>query len=595
MKKILSFALAVMLLSWPLPASCEEREVLTIGDTIDRRSARVDGENQLGIWQYLEDRIGMEIEYVYLTPEEYTHAMNSGDMPDIMITNNNLSEIREKGLALNIDPYIKEYAPSLLQGNVGLAYRVLKQINHSKDVFMFIPEQIGINGPGYSSEPYNRGYIVRWDYYKELGYPPINNEDDYLHVLQKMHANHPFTEEGYPTYLYGFDNHSGYSTAFRAELSLDYWAAFKYQNNIFTNEIYDGYTDPAHSMWWTTMSWINRLYLAGRDDGSFDMENFYQTKAQYDAKCARGQYLGILNGKASFYKNSIRKDPDSLAGYGSVPSPAANYYTNVNQMLGNGSAFMWFISANTRHKEAAMKLINMMADPDFLREAAVGRRGETWDYDEDGVPQMNEYGLQQLEEYTMGSPSPDNYFVQWGTYSGLTDRWPILLRGEKHPDGYPLDFISTSREYTIANMTSNISKDICEHYDTELPTDAHYKLGMMDYRNDCGEAITSSLSSLGRNQLQILKEADQIMESGWLDACMAETEEEFIRVRENTIQKVKETGEPEVFREYQKLWNDAAKIVVPLSRKIQKDRGVEPYTPGQYKGRFTGSTGEEQP
>lgn len=238
MKKVLSIALAVMLLSWPLPASCEERGVLTIGDTIDRRSARVDGEDQLGMWQYLEDRIGMEIEYEYLTPEEYTHAMNSGDMPDIMITNNNLSEIREKGLALNIDPYIKEYAPNLLQGNVGLAYRVLKQIDHSKDVFMFIPEQIGIKGPGYSSEPYNRGYIVRWDYYKELGYPPINNEDDYLHVLQKMHANHPFTEEGYPTYLYGFDNHSGYSTAFRAELSLDYWVAVKYQNNIFTNEIY---------------------------------------------------------------------------------------------------------------------------------------------------------------------------------------------------------------------------------------------------------------------------------------------------------------------------------------------------------------------
>jgi hypothetical protein len=38
-----------------------------------------------------------------------------------------------------------------------------------------------------------RGYVVRWDYYKELGYPPINNEDDYLSVLQQMHENHPFT------------------------------------------------------------------------------------------------------------------------------------------------------------------------------------------------------------------------------------------------------------------------------------------------------------------------------------------------------------------------------------------------------------------
>lgn len=42
----------------------------------------------------------------------------------------------------------------------------------------------------------------------------------------------------------------GYDTAFRAEQSVDYWATYKYQNNIFTNEVYDGYVDPAHSMWW---------------------------------------------------------------------------------------------------------------------------------------------------------------------------------------------------------------------------------------------------------------------------------------------------------------------------------------------------------
>ena len=45
-----------------------------------------------------------------------------------------------------------------------------------------------------------RGYVVRWDYYKELGYPPVNNEEDYLKVLRQMHENHPFTEDGYPTY-----------------------------------------------------------------------------------------------------------------------------------------------------------------------------------------------------------------------------------------------------------------------------------------------------------------------------------------------------------------------------------------------------------
>ena len=128
----------------------------------------------------------------------------------------------------------------------------------------------------------------------------------------------------------------------------------------------------------------------------------------------------------------------------------------------------------------------------------------------------------------------------------------------------------------------------------ELPADAHYKLGALDFRNDCGEAITASLSRLGQDQLQILKEADAIMESTWIDACVAETEEDFIRIRDETIQRVIETGEPEVFREYKQMWDAAAAIIVPLSHEVQRARGVEPYTPEDYEGRIAQDTKEEQ-
>ena len=118
----------------------------------------------------------------------------------------------------------------------------------------------------------------------------------------------------------------------------------------------------------------------------------------------------------------------------------------------------------------------------------------------------------------------------------------MLLRLATHPDGYPLDFVTTTREYMINNMTNNISKDICEHYGVELPTDAHYELGMLDFRNDCGEAITASLSSLNREKLQTLKEADEIMESTWRDLVVAETQEEFNRIREDYTGRFKEAS-----------------------------------------------------
>ena len=384
MKKILSFFLAAwMLLSVSCPAFAEERPVLTIGDVTDRTSKRVNGENRLELWKYLEDLLGVEIRYVHLTPDAYSEALASGNLPDIVSTDNNLSAILENGVALDVEPYLAEYVPNFLIGPAGQTYSIYKQLLNNGEGFYFFPARIGYNNVGFSIGSAYRGYVVRWDYYKELGYPPIHSEDDYLDVLKQMHTNHPFTEDGYPTYLYGTEKPDGFETAFRTELSLDYWAAYQYQNNIFTNEIYDGYTDPAHSMWWTSMAWFNRLYQAGKEDGSFDMEIFTQTKEQYRLKRHRGQYLGLPAVYESLYNDRMKADPDTLTGYCAVPTDVTNLYTNVYQILGNGSAFMWFISANSRHKEEALRLFNYMCDPDFLREAAMGQQGLTWDYDEE--------------------------------------------------------------------------------------------------------------------------------------------------------------------------------------------------------------------
>ena len=582
---VLALLLAVaMMLPPPRAASAEERIVLTIGDINDRSSYRVDGENQLGLWRYLEDLLDVQIQYVYLSAADYASGLSNGNLPDIVVTNNNLSTIRENGVALNLDPYLEEYVPNFLKGQAGQTYSVFKQLQGEGEGFYFFPVRIGYNGVGFSNGTTRLGsYIVRWDYYRELGYPPINNEDDYLNVLLQMHENHPFTEEGDPTYLFGANNMRGYATAFRSEVSVDYWAAYKYQNNIFTNEIYDGYTDPEHSMWWTSMSWYNKLYRAGKADGSFDLEVFTDTNTQFYAKRTRGQYLGMYSNDSSLYKAHLSSDKDTLTGYAAVPSAGTNQYTNVYQLLGNGSAYMWFISANSPHKEAAFRLFNYMCDPDFLREAFMGRKGVTWDYDEDGVPQMTEYGQEQLDAYEAGGAGADNYNAQWGNFDSLPNNWPILRDNVLHPDGYMLDFVTVSREHEVAAMTSNLSRDICEYYDVELPSDAFYEAGGLNFRNDCGEAISASISSLSSAQLPVLSEAEASLEDVRVDLILAETDEEFAAIREDTIRRLIALGEPEVFEAYRQKWDAAAAIIVPMVLQIQAENGIEPYAPEQYR------------
>ena len=350
---MLSLMLAAALSLLPIfPAFGEDRPVLTIGDVEDRSGSRMDGEDQLGLWQYLEDQLGVEIRFVYLQPEAYAAGLSSGDLPDIVATNNNLATILDNGVALNADPYLSEYAPNFLKGETRLAYDVFKQLLSEGDGFYFFPQKIGYNGVGYSNSPANRGYVVRWDYYKELGYPPINNEDDYLNVLQQMHKNHPVTEDGYPTYLFGTHNFKGYTTAFRAELSLDYWAAYKYQNNIFTNEVFDGYTDVKHSMWWASTAWLNRLYRAGKADGSFDMEILTQSEEQYrnwrDPDYARKHncqydYMPYWQGMLPDGKNAYNSTNQANIYYAHLPEPVQKCFKaygveTYNQMLSDPPA-----------------------------------------------------------------------------------------------------------------------------------------------------------------------------------------------------------------------------------------------------------------
>ena len=458
MKKILSVAFSIVMILMLLPCSAAaeqtaeepsagaaagDRIILTIGDMSTRSGNRYNEEK--GMWRYLAERLGVDIRYAYIPPEEFSSRLASGDLPDIVATDKNLSTILEYGVALDAEPYLEKYCPNFLKGDARFTYDVFKQLGNGEDGFYFFPAKIGYNGVGYDNETTARGYVVRWDYYKELGYPPINNEDDFLSVLLQMHKRHPFTEEGYPTYLYGTDNFSGYDTAFRAEQSVDYWAMYKYQNNIFTNEVFDGYSDPAHSMWWASMEWENKLYRAGKADGSYDMELFTQTIEQFDAKVLRGQYLGLHATKGGLYKKKLKTDPDTLTGYNSVPTSATNFYTNVYQLLGNGPGYMWFISANSRHKEEALGLFNLMFDPEFVRELTLGRRGETWDYDADGVPRMNEYGQAQLDAYKAGSTDPDNYYVNWGSFDKMSSNWPCLRDNSLHPDGFPVDFARIER------------------------------------------------------------------------------------------------------------------------------------------------------
>ena len=68
-----------------------------------------------------------------------------------------------------------------------------------------------------------------------------------------------------------------------------------------------------------------------------------------------------------------------------------------------------------------------------------------------------------------------------------------------------------------------------------------------------------------------------------MELILAETDEEWEAIRDRTIRKLVDLNEPEVFKAYQKIWNNAADVIVPLVRKAQSRNGIKSYTAEEYK------------
>ena len=63
---------------------------------------------------------------------------------------------------------------------------------------------------------------------------------------------------------------------------------------------------------------------------------------------------------------------------------------------------------------------------------------------------------------------------------------------------------------------------------------------------------------------------------------MAETDEQWNAIQDETVRRIIELGEPAVFEAYQRQWDAAAGIIVPLVQQAQIRNGITPYTPEDY-------------
>ena len=568
MKKIVCLALALTLaLSLFAGASlAEDRRVLTIASMVDYSSYF-----DTDIFREIEDELNIEIQYTTYDENSFAAMLSGGDLADIMMPKKMTINILESGLALNLDPYIEEYAPNMNSDACKDSMDLSRKMLSTDGGLYIIPPVLGLHNalPGGVSQP-TRGYAVRWDWYKELGCPEINNDDDYLNVLLQIKEKHPTTENGDPTILFGvhksFGDFAGYRAAFRSDLAMNTWANYQYKSNIFTNDITDGYMDVENSRYWAEMEFYNKIYRMGE----WDEDNFTHSGDEFNAKIEKGVYCGLYMSYSQLYNAARKEDPMTDKAYVIVPSKNMTNYANISLATGNMNSYYSFVNKDTKNIDIVMKLYNYMYDLDFCRYIYSGKQGVDWDYDENGVPSLTE---EALKARSMGEP-------YWSTgkgngghgmrHHGFMGYNPAVLG----TDGYPLDLTLTHEAATAAQ--SPLMADVAKTYGYEYWGDL-FDAYEKDFRNDMGSDISACITTMTTDDLRLINACDAILESRMAELIYAETDEEYTEIQQSVLEELADAGEPAMFEKYQAEWNRVRDIIKPVHHAMAERNGIELY------------------
>ena len=569
MRRLLALFLALVLalgLLSGLSFAEEEKRTLSFVTDADRDWAFL---FQTDIFKKLADELNCEFTFNAYNNDSFAAWLAGGELSDIVMCAQKINVVLESNLALNIDPYIDQYAPNLKDPRIASTMELSRQLQSPDGGLYLLMPNIGLLMYQYGAAgDMTRGYVVRWDYYKELGCPPISNDDEYIAVLQQMLANHPTNEDGTPNILYGVNpalaGMGGYRSAFKADVALNGWASFEYKNSVFTNEVIDGYLDD-RSRYIDEMKFQNKIYRLGLwDDNEFSMPF-----SEVIANCTQGKYMGMYWAPAQFYQANLAEDPMTDKAYVSIPSSGTVQYYNNYKLMGQAPDYYSFIWKDSKNIDLALAFFNKMYDVNFLRECYSGEKGVTWDYDENGVPRMT------AEAIAARASGIDPYWMRdYGAHGYTAHSLYGMTTATLHDDGYPLD-LTLTKDVAVAAQTE-LQKDIAKAYGVDYYMEAYMNCSK-DFRNDIGTSICSCLT-VDADTRRIISACDEVLSYGMALLITAETDEEFDEIVAELRDEIKELGEEEVFAAYKAQWDSIKTIMQPLLLEALEANGLTPYT-----------------
>lgn len=542
-KKVLSKTLSVTLAAsmaigmTTTLSGCGSKKNETITLDVYSQLANFSGLQTGWIADILKEKFNVKLN---ITPDGdgvYETRMEDGNLGDIIIFGNDqddytgavkagvLYDWNEDDLLKEEGSYIKKHMPDAIKKNSLLTSKIT---DGKSEKCYGIGSDVALSSEDHQMFFYN--WDVRWDLYKELGYPEVKDLKDFEDLMVKMQKLCPTDDSGNKTYAVSLWPDWDEDMVMYVKAT----ATAYYGYDELGMGLYDVSTGKLHGAlekdgpYLEMLKFFNNLY----QKGLLDPDSMTQNYDKMGEKAQNGGVLfSIFNYSGSLAYN---KEVHTSAGkmmYCLKPEEASPIVYGMNTQ---GGSRITSIGASTEYPELCMEILNYFATPEGRMVYGYGPKGETWDYDKDGNTYFTELGkkCKENENTKMGSKHKGTYHD--GVLQASFSTWSI---DAENPD-------SNGETYNSDNWKSNVSEA-----KTDIEQDWRDKTGatsINDYFENRNYTVAPGTSFTMESKDDELKTTwsqvtDEIKNGSW-KAMYAKTDAEFDKIVNQMIKNADEYG-----------------------------------------------------
>lgn len=467
----------------------------------------------------------------------YETRMEEGNLGDIIVwgadadkyanavKNGLLYDWNDEDLLKEYGPYINEHMKDALHKNELLT----EKITDGKESKVYgIGEKIAMSNKDHQMFIYN--WDVRWDLYKELGYPEVKNMEDMANLLEDMVKICPKDDSGNKTYAVSlWPDWDDAMVMYVKATATAYYGYDELGVGLYNSENGEFYgAMEKDGPYLEMLRFYNDLYQRGL----VDPDSMTQTYDKMGEKVQNGGVMfSIFNYSGSLAYN---KESHTSAGkmmYPLKPTDASPIVYGMNTQGGNNFTT---IGATSEYPELCMEVLNYFCTPEGYMTMSYGPKGVCWDYDKEGNTFFTEHGkkCKTNEDTKMGHGYKGSYHD--GVIQAAFSSWSP---DAENPDSNGETFNSDNWKSNIQKAKSEIEQDWRDKTGC-ISINEYLEKGKYTVAPGTSFTLEPKDDELKTTWAQV---TDEIVNGSW-KAMFAKTDSEFEELVDKMISNTKKYG-----------------------------------------------------